>query len=212
MPEKTLRGSASLMLPWMRSAWATMKWAPFPILTMNAGSFLSKKQVQEEVLRRVRVRPGDVCYIPAGCVHAIGAGITLYEIQQSSDITYRFYDWDRTDAQGRRRELHLDKALDVTDLTLEPQPVRAAMRPGAERVLDKRYFTLDVIRTEGREALPPLGEFGMLTALEGAVTLAWEGGEMALERGETCFLPRECPALWLTGNGTAALSMPASPV
>lgn len=53
----------------------------------------------EPLLRRVTVHPGDVCFIPAGCVHAIGAGIMLYEIQQSSDITYRFYDWDRVDQE-----------------------------------------------------------------------------------------------------------------
>ena len=55
----------------------------------------------ERLLRRVRVTPGDVCYIPAGCVHAIGEGIMLYEIQESSDVTYRFYDWDRKDAEGK---------------------------------------------------------------------------------------------------------------
>ena len=79
----------------------------------------------EPLLRRVTVHPGDVCFIPAGCVHAIGAGITLYEIQQSSDITYRFYDWDRVDKNGNRRELHLQKALDVTDLTFSLDPIPA---------------------------------------------------------------------------------------
>ena len=160
------------------------------------------------LLRRVKVRAGDVCYIPAGCVHAIGAGITLYEIQQSSDITYRFYDWDRTDAQGRRRELHLDKALAVTDLSVALEPLRAEDAPGVHRLLDRDYFTLDLIRTEGCEALPALREFGMLTALEGDVRLAWEGGDMPLKKGETCFLPCASPRLRLEGTGLAALSMP----
>ncbi len=162
----------------------------------------------EKLLRRVRVRAGDVCYIPAGCVHAIGAGITLYEIQQSSDITYRFYDWDRTDAAGNRRELHLEKALAVTDLSLEPEPVHVPEGTGVFRMLSKRYFTLDVIRCAGCEALPAVRDFGMLTALEGETVLAWEGGRLPLRKGETCFLPASSPALRLEGNGTAALSMP----
>ena len=160
------------------------------------------------LLRRVRVRAGDVCYIPAGCVHAIGAGITLYEIQQSSDITYRFYDWDRTDAQGNRRQLHLDQALAVTDLQVALSPVRAPETAGVHRLLDKEYFTLDLIRTEGREILPEIGDFGMLTVLEGALCLTWEGGSMRLTKGETCFLPCASPLLSLEGKGTAALSMP----
>ena len=74
----------------------------------------------QALLQRVDVEPGDVLYIPSGMVHAIGKGIMLYEIQQSSDVTYRFYDWDRVDQAGKKRELHLDKALDVTDLTPTP--------------------------------------------------------------------------------------------
>ncbi len=161
------------------------------------------------LLRRVKVRPGDVCYIPSGCVHAIGAGITLYEIQQSSDVTYRFYDWDRTDKEGKKRELHLDKALDVTDLTFTLSPKRWEEKRGVTRMLDERYFSLDLIRAEKeRMALPALTEFGFLTALDGGMTLAWEGGEVRMEKGDSFFLPKASPALWLEGSGRAALSMP----
>jgi len=163
----------------------------------------------EPLLRRVQVYPGDVCYIPAGCVHAIGAGITLYEIQQSSDITYRFYDWDRVDREGNRRELHLEKGLAVTNLKLAPQPVRAERTPGVKRVLNETYFTLDLLYVEGAQPLPPLHEFGMLTLLEGHLTLRWEGGALSLRRGETCFLPTNAPEITLHGAGTAALSMPS---
>ena len=160
------------------------------------------------LLRRVRVCPGDVCYIPAGCVHAIGAGITLYEIQQSSDVTYRFYDWDRTDAQGRKRELHLQKGLDVTDLSLCLKPKHWDGAPGVTRMLEERYFSLDLIRTEGMAELPPLTDFGFLTALDGELTLRWEGGAIPMARGESVFLPQASPALRLEGTGRAALSMP----
>lgn len=166
-----------------------------------------KGSAVEPLLRRVRVKPGDVCFIPAGCVHAIGAGILLYEIQQSSDVTYRFYDWDRTDSQGRKRELHLGKALDVTDLDFSLSPMPAPDAP-CVRMLDVTYFTLDLLHAQGDLALPAIGDFGLLTALDGGLTLKWQGSEKPLRKGESLFLPASCPALTLTGSGRAALSMP----
>ena len=164
------------------------------------------------LLRRVKVRPGDVCFIPSGCVHAIGAGITLYEIQQSSDITYRFYDWDRTDSQGRKRELHLEKALAVTDLSFSLNPRHWEEKPGITRMLDEHYFSLDLIRAEaGSVALPALSEFGFLTALDDGLRLVWAGGETEMKRGESFFLPKASPALAVCGSGRAALSMPKAP-
>ena len=161
----------------------------------------------EPLLRRVDVKSGDVCFIPAGCVHAIGAGIMLYEIQQSSDVTYRFYDWDRVDARGNRRELHISKALDVTDLSFTLDPIPAGEAPVA-RVLDETYFTLDLINVTGSQAVPAINHFGMLTALEGEMTLSWQDGCRQLARGESIYLPAATPALTLAGTGRAALSMP----
>lgn len=162
----------------------------------------------EPLLRRVDVHPGDVCFIPAGCVHAIGAGIMLYEIQQSSDVTYRFYDWDRVDAQGRRRELHLEKALDVTDLSFSLDPIPAPDAP-LVRVLDERYFTLDLLRpSDAPVALPPVGDFAFLTALDGGLTLCGPGLSRPLRKGESLYLPARCVPLALRGSGRAALAAP----
>ncbi|MBR2287252.1 MAG: class I mannose-6-phosphate isomerase, partial [Clostridia bacterium] len=166
-----------------------------------------KGSTVEELIRFVDVKPGDVCMIPSGCVHAIGAGIMLYEIQQSSDITYRFYDWDRVDKNGKKRELHLEKALDVTDLTIQRDPIPAP-ESGVARVLDETYFTLDLMHVDGSEKVPAIGEFGILTALDSELTLTWEGEEMTVHKGETLFVPRSAPALTLKGQGCAALSMP----
>ena len=162
----------------------------------------------EKLLNYVRVRPGDVCYIPAGCVHAIGPGILLYEIQQSSDLTYRFYDWDRTGTDGKKRELHLGKALDVTDLRRAPALKHVQDSFGIKRVLNEEFFTLDMIRPDGPELLPPVNQFGLLTALRGEVCLHWKGGNLPMKAGETCFLPKTVPALTMDGSGWAALSMP----
>ena len=162
----------------------------------------------EKLLNRVKVTPGDVCYIPAGCVHAVGEGILLYEIQQSSDLTYRFYDWGRTDENGNRRELHLDKALDVADLGCSPVPLRVEKSFGVKRVLTEQYFTLDLIRTDTMEMLPPVHEFGILTVTEGEMELRFAGGSIRMKAGETCLLPNKSPQLAVVGHGAAALAMP----
>ena len=161
----------------------------------------------EKLIRFVDVHPGDVCMIPSGCVHAIGAGIMLYEIQQSSDITYRFYDWDRVDKYGKRRELHLEKALDVTDLSIQRSPIPAPDEPCA-RVLDETYFTLDLMHVSEPVQVPSICEFGILTALDAGLTLCWESGRVQMKKGETFFVPQSAPALKLEGQGRAALAMP----
>lgn len=173
--------------------------------TLKAASEAGSKV--SPLLRRVKVRPGDVCYIPAGCVHAIGAGIMLYEIQQSSDVTYRFYDWDRVDQQGKKRELHLEKALAVTDLEFSAEPLHSPEGTTA-RVLDKTYFTLDLLSVKERQALPSICNFGLLTAIEGDLTLRWHNAGIHLKPGETFFLPACSPLLTLCGDGKAAVSMP----
>ena len=162
----------------------------------------------EKLLRRVPVRAGDVVYIPAGCVHSIGAGIMLYEIQESSDLTYRFYDWDRTDAQGRKRPLHIKNALAVTDPEAAPEVQHWNETPGCTRMIESERFTLDLIRIDGKEKLPAVCDFGFLTALDGKLTLAWPGGQTEIRKGESFFLPAQSPELTLAGKGKAALSMP----
>ena len=159
----------------------------------------------EGLLRRVRVKPGDVCFIPAGCVHAICGGIVLYEIQQSSDVTYRFYDWDRTDDKGRKRPLHIEQALAVTDLSCCLDPIEVS--PASYmRVLDERYFTLDVLNVRRPLSLPVDGDVRILTGITGTLQLCWPGGQMQLNPGETLLLPVHSPGLELRGEGRVALA------
>jgi mannose-6-phosphate isomerase len=122
-------------------------------------------------------------------------------------VTYRFYDWDRVDKNGNRRELHIDKALDVTDLDFTLDPIPAGDAPVA-RVLNETYFTLDLIHAAGEQAVPAINHFGMLTVLEGELTLCWQGGSRRLKKGESLYVPAASPMLTLRGDGRAALSMP----
>jgi mannose-6-phosphate isomerase len=167
-----------------------------------------RKGEPEALLNRVRVRPGDVCYIPAGTVHSIGPGIVLYELGDTSEVTYRFYDWDRTDEQGKKRELQLDKALDVTNLKRQLSPVRVEKSYGVKRVLTEDSFTLDLLCVSGIETLPEIQNFGLLTVTEGELRLRWAGSSMKMKAGETCLLAKNSPELAVEGIGTAALAMP----
>ena len=100
-----------------------------------------------EQLHEIPVQTGDVLFIPAGRIHAIGAGVTLFEVQQNADITYRIYDWDRPDLNGKPRELHISQALEVCDFNdhepkLEPQHVSYNGEEIMCPVIDCEYFTI----------------------------------------------------------------------
>ena len=134
-----------------------------------------------------------------------GGGIVLYEIQQSSDVTYRFYDWDRTDSQGRKRPLHIEQALAVTDINCRPEPIAAGHVPVA-RVLDTPYFTLDMLYVRSTVTLPADRDVRILTILSGTLRLCMPGREMMIHPGDTLLLPAHAPELTLAGEGCAALS------
>lgn len=119
----------------------------------------------DEVLNRVQVEGGQVVYLPAGIVHALGPGVRVYEVQTPSDLTYRLYDY------GRPRELHLEKALEVA--ILEPTPIPSVSPepvPGGERLLSTPYFRLYRYPLKGRLALRPEAPL-ILTLLAGEARL-----------------------------------------
>lgn len=105
----------------------------------------------EPILRFLPVKPGDVVYLPARTVHAIGAGIVLYELQQTSDITYRIYDWNRRDASGKPRELHVEKALEVLDYhRCTRGPIRPLRMPDGQRtvLIAGPYFCMELVEAD----------------------------------------------------------------
>ena len=169
---------------------------------------LSAGEDIEPMISRVSVKAGDVFYIPSGMVHAIGGGIVLYEIQQSSDVTYRLWDFQRTNEKGETRELHIRQALDVMqpeskgERTSLPEPENQ----GVHRLLSVPAFTLDCICVNGEAELPAYpSSFRMLTALAG-LNLKWDGDEMEIAAGESVLLPARCPALVLYGVGRALMA------
>ncbi|SFT75797.1 mannose-6-phosphate isomerase [Selenomonas sp. GACV-9] len=166
-----------------------------------------------EVCNRVPVHKGDVFFIDAGTLHAIGEGILICEIQQSSNTTYRIYDYGRVGKDGKPRELHVDKALDVTKLA---PPARGTeplacidVIPGADLTLlaQCEYFTAyhgnlkdSCQLTAGEES------FQSLTVLMGSLELSSGAHKLTLAKGETVFLPAGLGDYTLTGQAEFILS------
>jgi mannose-6-phosphate isomerase len=160
------------------------------------------------LLRRIPVHPGDTIFVPAGTVHAINAGIMLFEIQQKSDLTYRVYDYDRRDARGNPRELHLDRALDVINYGAPPpglvQPT--PLGTGRELLVACPYFAMErwVLAAPVDGATDP-ATFEILTVIDGAADLAWAGGTRRLARGESLVLPARLGGYRLAPTPAATL-------
>ncbi|MDR1671633.1 MAG: class I mannose-6-phosphate isomerase [Alistipes sp.] len=158
-----------------------------------------------DLLNEIPVRPGDAFFIPAGTVHAIGEGITLAEIQQTSDITYRIFDWNRTDDGGRPRELHTELALDAIDFAA---PVRSVgRRPGAgesAELTKSPYFTANVVDVAGRRevSLAARDSFTIYICTAGEVTLRTAGGEVTLKSDGVALIPADQDEIMLEGNAT----------
>jgi len=147
----------------------------------------------EPLLHRMPVTAGDVVFVPAGTIHAIDAGIMLYEIQQKSDLTYRVYDYGRRDAEtGQPRELHLAKALDVGKLAPAPRSTIPSLPLSDTRrlLIACRSFALEhwTLDPEETAATDP-ATLEILTLIAGGATLQWNEGEIALRRGDSVVLP-----------------------
>ena len=137
--------------------------------------------------------PGDVFFTPAGRIHAIGRGIVLAEIQQTSDVTYRIYDWDRKNNRGKSRELHIDLAIDAIDFSAAgPGGMRKEITENTPaNVVSCEYFTANIIhitRPFDRD-YNLLDSFVIFLCTEGSYRLRWEGKSVSVSKGETILLP-----------------------
>lgn len=169
---------------------------------------VGRGQPDISALARLPVAPGDVIYIPSGTVHAIGGGIVLYEVQQSSDLTYRVHDWGRAG-----RELHIRQALDV----IRPRPdagrasgAAIALEGGhATAYISDQHFELGRIDLSGEVALPN-GRLTIVTSL-GDLALRWAGGLIELPFGHSAVVPAALGGATLHGTGGALYSATPDP-
>lgn len=153
----------------------------------------------EETLYYLPVQAGDTVFVPAGTVHALGAGQLMYEIQQKSDTTYRLYDWGRVGLDGRPRDLHVAQSLEVLDFTVWPEhlarPIPVPGEEGRFYLAACRHFALELWDISGTQRWQTDKEsFSLMTVVEGSATLRYgEDGEEQVEvdYGDTILIPAE---------------------
>lgn len=161
----------------------------------------------EELVNFVSVKTGDVFYIPAGTLHAIDKGLLIAEIQQNSDTTYRVFDWNRVGADGKPRELHTEKALDVINFTapagkekVEGLTVKVGDNTRTILVAGK-YFATEkwtVLGTWQQEVDPKRFEILLITEGEGSVTA--DGETVSFKAGDSFLLPADCKSFTVKGS------------
>lgn len=159
-----------------------------------------------EVLNKVEVQKGDSFFIEAGTLHAIGKGILIAEIQQNSNLTYRVYDYGRVGADGKKRDLHIEKALAVTD--------RVPMKKGKQanpHVADCEYFTVDKLNLDGKlmeRMSGSVGEesFANILVLEGEGQISCQGEVLPFRKGDSFFLAADSSSFEICGRCEALVT------
>ena len=159
----------------------------------------------EDFLNYITVKPGDVYFIPAGLVHAIGAGILIAEIQQNSDTTYRFYDYNRLDANGNPRELHIKQALDVcikTKTEYKDPKIKADNMPWFENLSQCQYFNVsrfDIKNIKNMTLNCPVS-FGSVICLDGDGEIIYKRKKYKIKKGDSYFFPAKTNDYKITGS------------
>jgi len=164
----------------------------------------------QSILNFDAVKPGDTYFIEVGRIHAIGAGVLLAEIQQTSDITYRVYDWDRVDSEGKERELHNDIALEAFDFEM-PDNFRVKYSLDSNtstELVSCPYFTTNVL-----EVNAPLQKennhdsFMIYMCVEGAASLEVDGAVTEFSMGETVLIPACIETFSISSNHAKLLEV-----
>ena len=172
----------------------------------NAEEYVAnlKNKTLLSILDDVKVKSGDVFFLETGTVHAIGAGLVVAEIQQTSDITYRIYDFDRVDAQGNGRELHIDLALDAINYDKVDTYKNYSKEPNTSNtVVDCPYFTTNLIPLDGEVKVNKNGEtFTVYMCVEGAFELAINGDVYSYKKGDTVLVPAAIQSFVLNGKAS----------
>ncbi len=140
----------------------------------------------ESELHEIPVKTGDVIYLSPGTVHALGAGIVIYEVQEASDVTYRLYDWGRVGLDGRPRDLHIEDSLKVINYadTTEHQ-----MQPKGNLLVTCPYFSIEKDEVQGSLDRELSDRFEVVTAIAGMGEIAWNNFTVPLKKGETVLIP-----------------------
>ena len=172
----------------------------------------SKEELRQQIedknwdalLTKVPVKAGDFFYVPSGTMHAIGAGILILETQQSSDTTYRVYDFDRKDDKGNLRELHLEKSIDVLNIgepansrpvTIKADDLRSTL------LVSNEFFAVYKWEVTGKVDFEKTADYSLFSVLAGQGQLTVDGKNYPIQKGSHFILPSDVEAWTLEGQG-----------
>lgn len=193
-------------------AWVVLAAAPGSVIYAGLKRGFDRDAFAREVARgtaelclhRFEPKVGDCVFIPAGTVHALGAGLVVAEIQQASDTTFRLYDWNRVGPDGRPRPLHVDQALAVIDEhrgPMSPQTPAATNEPGVERLVACDKFVLDRRTIAEPHALQTGGRPQIVAVLSGGIQIEGDPSGQPLQPGNTALVPASCDGVVLRPIG-----------
>jgi len=172
----------------------------------NANEYLEnlKNKTLLSILDDIKVKAGDVFFLETGTVHAIGAGLVVAEIQQTSDITYRLYDFDRIDAAGNQRELHIDLALDAINYNkVDTHREYNTELNQSNTVVDFPYFTTNFIPLEGKISIHKTGNsFTVFMCVEGNFEMECGDIKFQYTKGDTILIPAALKTFILNGKAS----------
>ncbi len=185
--------------------WYVARAGPAAELFVGLKNGVTRAKFEQELLaqtvadcfHRIHVKPGDAMYLPSGRVHALGADIVIFEIQQNSDTTYRVFDWNRVDHDGKARELHVPQSLasiDFNDFEPELLPrTTVAAAPGKIRPLVKNELFDVAVRTlaTGERADLTDGRMQIIGVIDGALRIATAEEDITLRAGQFCLCPAQ---------------------
>lgn len=166
----------------------------------------------DDLLKKVPVKKGDFFYVPSGTIHAIGKGIMILETQQSSDTTYRVYDYDRKDDQGNARELHIQQSIDVTTVPAKaPELQIKEIRQGNSSIvtyLETEFFNVYEWDIKGITSFKKQAPYTLMTVIDGAGELVIDNQTYPLEKGTSAILPSDITEWKVQGELSIIASEP----
>lgn len=192
-------------------AWLVVHAEPGALVYAGLKAGVDRRQLEEalargaveECLHTLQPKAGDCLFIPAGVVHALGAGFVIAEIQQASNTTFRLHDWNRVGPDGQPRALHIEQSLRVIDFQrgpVEPQQPQATGEAGVERLVDCEKFVLERRRFEGVAKIGGDDRFHIVSVLRSGVSVSGDPSDAPLLRGQTILLPASVGSVALTAT------------
>src|SRR5690606_27569488 len=156
----------------------------------------------DQVLTKVPVKPGDFFFVPVGTVHAIGKGIKILEVQQSSDVTFRLYDYNRVDKFGNQRDLHIKESLDV--IKYEKSPINELFDKfkSVTRFVSNEYFTVDKIDLSGDVLVRGDNTYTILYSKDSPVSIKIEDKDYLLPENTVAIVTAQVKEFKLSGKST----------